>query len=73
MMRWLQHVARIGRIRNLYRLLTGKSQEEKPPGRCEVRNLSQLNPAHALTPCLFKIRFIVILPPTPVFVEGCLN
>jgi hypothetical protein len=32
-MRWAGHVARIGEMRNLYRLLVGKSEGKRPQGR----------------------------------------
>jgi hypothetical protein len=32
-MRWAQHVARMGKKRNAYRLLVGKPKGERPRGR----------------------------------------
>jgi hypothetical protein len=32
-MRWTGHVARMGEKRNAYRLLVGKPEEKRPPGR----------------------------------------
>jgi hypothetical protein len=32
-MRWVGHVARMGKERNAYRLLVGKPEEERPLGR----------------------------------------
>jgi hypothetical protein len=32
-MRWAEHVARIGKKRSEYRLLVGKPERKRPPGR----------------------------------------
>jgi hypothetical protein len=36
-MRWMGHVARMGEKRNAYRLLVGKPEGKKPPGRPRCR------------------------------------
>jgi hypothetical protein len=33
MMRWAGHVRRMGEKRNVYRILVGKSERTRPPGR----------------------------------------
>jgi hypothetical protein len=36
-MRWVGHVARMGEKRNAYRLLVGKPEGKRPPGRPRCR------------------------------------
>jgi hypothetical protein len=36
-MRWAWHLAQIGEKRNSYRLLVGKPEEKRPPGRLTRR------------------------------------
>jgi hypothetical protein len=36
-MRWAGHVARLGAGRNLYRVLVGKPEGKRPPGRPRLR------------------------------------
>jgi hypothetical protein len=41
-MRWAGHVARIGGKRNAYRLLVGKPERRRPPGRPRRRRLDKI-------------------------------
>jgi hypothetical protein len=41
-MRWAEHVARMGKKRNAYRLLVGKPEERKPLGRPRRRWLDNI-------------------------------
>ena len=36
-MRWAEHVARIGERRGVYRVLVGKREGKRPPGRPRMR------------------------------------
>jgi hypothetical protein len=36
-MRWTEHVARVGERRDVYRVLVGKPERKKPPGRHRPR------------------------------------
>jgi hypothetical protein len=36
-MRWSGHVSRVGDIRNAYKILVGKPEEKRPPGRHRQR------------------------------------
>jgi hypothetical protein len=41
-MRWAGHVARIGETRNAYRILVGKPEGKRPPGRPRRRWLDNI-------------------------------
>jgi hypothetical protein len=42
-MRWAEHVARMGKKRNAYRLLFGKPEEKRPVGRPRLRRVGNIN------------------------------
>jgi hypothetical protein len=41
-MRWAEHVARMGEQRNAYRILVGKPEGKRPPGRPRRRSVDNL-------------------------------
>jgi hypothetical protein len=41
-MRWAGHVARMGEKRNVYRLLVGKPEGKRPPGRPRHRGIDNI-------------------------------
>jgi hypothetical protein len=36
-MRWAGHIAHMGKMRNVYKILVGKPEEKRPPGRSRHR------------------------------------
>jgi len=42
-MRWVGHVARVGAVRVVYRVLVGKSEGNRPPGRHRRRWEDNIN------------------------------